>query len=199
MKHTGITDRCASCHDAGTNITGIVKLPVNHVPTSSTGAMGAAGSICETCHSKTNFGTFSGTLMNHTGVTGLRCDSCHAPGKAYAGVTPRNVNSITNHIPYALNLLGGSTMDCNFCHKLTTVGGFATLSVPSATMHNNSKGRGTAGDTAYCAGCHLSGTNYLGVQGRKSLTHEKPAPQPDCSNTACHKPLGREGTAYTSW
>jgi hypothetical protein len=199
MKHTGITTGCASCHDAGkVFVGGIVTLPGNHVPTSSTGAMGAPGSQCEACHSKTNFTTFSGIPMNHIGVTGKPCKDCHA-GQAFAGGTPRHVGSITNHIPYAANLLGGSTMDCNHCHKSTAVGGFSIVSVPSATMHNGSRGRGTGGDGSYCAGCHLSGTNYLGVQGRKSLTHERPAPQPDCSNSGCHKPLGNEGTAYTSW
>jgi hypothetical protein len=193
MKHTGITSGCADCHGQGkTFVGGIVTYPSNHVPTSGV----TNGAMCETCHSKTNFTTFSNAPMVHTGLSAGSCDGCHS-GTAFAGVTPMVKPGM--HIPYAANLLNGANMKCDFCHKSTAVGGFATLSVSSAVMHNGSKGRGTGGDTAYCAGCHLSGTNYLGVQGRKSLTHEKPAPQPDCSNTACHKPLGKEGTAYSSW
>lgn len=186
MKHTGITGGCADCHGAGKNfVGGIVTYPSNHVPTT----LVTNGALCETCHSKTNFTTFSGAPMNHTGIT-TGCKACHS-NTPFAGGTP--LFKPSNHIPEA-QLLGGAAMDCNFCHKLTTIGGFKTLSVTSTIMHNGSQGKGSG----QCTGCHLSGTAYLGVQGRKSLTHEKPG-HTDCSDSGCHKPLGNEGTAYQSW
>lgn len=184
MKHTAVsTIACATCHGAGnTFIGGIVTYPSNHVPTPG---------ACDTCHSKTNFTTFSGTAMNHTGFT-TNCEGCHK-GTNYAGGTPLYAGS--NHIPYKTSLLGGSLMDCVSCHKLTTIGGFKTLSVSSTIMHNGSMGKGSG----QCTGCHLnSGTAYLGVRGRMSLTHEAPG-HTDCSDSGCHRPLGNVGTAYQNW
>lgn len=189
MNHAGISSGCASCHGAGMSfIGGIVTYPSNHVPTSGV----TNGALCETCHSKTNFATFSGTAMVHTGLAVGSCDSCHS-NTPYAGVTPLYVPS--NHIPYKTSLLNGNTMKCDFCHKLTTVGGFKTLSVSSTTMHNGSQGNSLA--SGICVTCHLSSANYLGVLGKKS--HNGASAAKDCSSSGCHRPLGNEGTAYTSW
>ena len=106
MVHTGITSGCATCHDTGKSFTGVTNLktkPTNHVPTTAT---------CETCHSATNFTTFAGTAMSHSGIAS-GCTTCHAAaptGTPFAGVTPKPQGS--GHIP--------TTADCATCHKSTT-------------------------------------------------------------------------------
>jgi hypothetical protein len=211
MNHTGITTNCSSCHADGTNYAGAPKrkqddptpphvatasdcnachtgtttfkgasggaMPANHIPTAQP---------CTLCHAAGYSLTL--TVMNHLGIT-TGCANCHN-GQTFVGPqTP--MKKPTNHIPYAGNLLGGAGMQCEFCHKSTTA---FTLSVTSTVMHNGSLGKGSG----QCTGCHLSGTTYLGVKGRKSLTHEAPG-HTDCSDSGCHKPLGNEGNAYNSW
>ena len=71
MVHTGISTGCATCHDTGKSFTGVTNLktkPTNHVPTTA---------ACETCHSATNFTTFAGTAMSHSGIAS-GCTTCHA-------------------------------------------------------------------------------------------------------------------------
>jgi len=186
MKHTGIVSGCASCH-SGTAFQGVtpMKKPSNHVPTNRV----TNGAACETCHSISNFNTFSGTAMKHTGIAD-NCVECHGKvgsPKPYIGPP---MYEPSNHIPYATKLLGGATMQCEFCHKSTSA---FTLGVSSTAMHNGSQGMGSGS----CVGCHLSGTNYLGNMQRKS--HNGASVSRDCSSSGCHKPLGKEGTAYQSW
>jgi hypothetical protein len=185
MNHSGISSGCTTCHN-GQVFAGVtpVSKPVNHLPTSRP---------CETCHttSNTSPGGFSGGTMNHAGIVS-GCTNCHN-GQAFAGVAPKSKS--TNHIPYAMYLLGGASMGCEFCHSRTVFTSFTTGLVTSTTMHNGSLGKGSG----QCTGCHLnSGTAYIGVQGRKSLTHEKSG-HTDCSDSGCHRPLGGEGSSYTRW
>jgi len=185
MNHTGISSGCTTCHN-GQVFAGVtpVSKPVNHLPTNRP---------CETCHttSNTSPGGFSGGTMNHTGIVS-GCANCHN-GQAFAGVAPKSKS--TNHIPYAMYLLGGASMSCEFCHSRTVFTSFTTGLVSSTTMHNGSLGKGSG----QCTGCHLNtGTAYIGVRGRKSLTHEKSG-HTDCSDSGCHRPLGNEGNTYTSW
>jgi len=91
-----------------------------------------------------------------------------------------------NHIPEA-QLLNGSAMDCNSCHKSTTAW-------TQRMDHNGSMGAGAG----WCIGCHLKGTAYLGNMDRESLSHDKPG-KADCSTSGCHKPLGNKGNTYTKW
>lgn len=191
MKHTGIVSGCAGCH-SGTAYQGVtpMKKPSNHVPTSATRPTG--GDKCETCHSISNFSTFAGTAMKHTGIT-TNCVECHGKVGAPKPYIGPPMYEPSNHITYATNLLGGATMQCEFCHKSTSA---FTLGVSSTTMHNGSQGIDAG--SGRCIGCHLSGTSFLGVQGRKSLSHEQPG-KTDCSTSGCHRPLGNEGTAYQSW
>ncbi|MGC2047142.1 MAG: cytochrome c3 family protein [Gallionella sp.] len=184
MKHTGITSGCTTCHN-GQAFAGVTpkSKPVNHLPTSGP---------CENCHTtaNTNPGGFSGGTMNHVGIAG-GCTNCHN-GQAFAGVTPKTKSA--QHIPYAANLLGGAGMSCEFCHSKTVFTSFTTGLVTSSIMHNGSMGKGSG----QCTGCHLSGTSYIGVQGRKALNHESSG-HTDCSDSGCHRPLGNEGTTYNSW
>ena len=92
MQHTGITSGCATCHDTGKSFTGVTNLktkPANHVPTTAT---------CETCHVASNFTSFAGTAMKHTGIS-TGCTTCHAAGAtgtAFFGVTPLPQGSVTS-------------------------------------------------------------------------------------------------------
>ncbi len=199
MKHTAVsTIACADCHGLGINpVGGIVAYPSNHVPTAGV----TNGAMCDTCHSKTNFTTFSGSPMNHTGLAVGSCDGCHTAGKnLFAGVSAMLKPS--THIPYSNTptggLLNGANMMCDFCHKLTSIGGFATLSISSTTMHNGSRGNGSG----RCTDCHLSGTTFLGVLGRKAINHDNrtyTVGAHDCSESGCHKPVGNEGASYITW
>lgn len=212
MTHTGITSNCASCHADGFNYAGSPKRKQDATSHMITGA------DCSGCHTSTVINGFKSatggtmpanhiataqpcilchaagysltlTVMSHSGIT-TGCANCHN-GQTFVGPqTP--MKKPTNHIPYAANLLGGAAMQCEFCHGSTTA--FTLRPNFSTIMHNGSKGKGSG----QCTGCHLSGTTYLGVQGRKSLTHEAPG-HTDCSDSGCHAPLGREGTAYTAW
>ena len=186
MSHTGITSGCALCH-GGAAFQGVTPLSKasNHLPTSG---------ACEICHSRnsTSPGGFGGAPMNHTGIT-TGCVLCHNGTTFQGGVRP--VSKPGNHIPYALHLLGGSAMGCEFCH--TSTNSFSPMNASSTKMHNGSRGKGAG--SGYCAGCHLSGTNFLGVRGRKSLNHEAGGTQIDCSKSGCHRPLGNTGSTYNAW
>jgi hypothetical protein len=187
MKHTGIVSGCATCHDVGkTFVGGIVTRAANHVPTDRV----SGGTSCETCHSASNFSTFAGTAMKHTGITN-NCAECHTH-TSYQGVTPAYKPS--NHIPETEFGITVNT-NCELCHKSTVFTSFTSLN-SSSTMHNGIQGGGTGGK-GYCVTCHLSSATYLGSM-RKSR-HNSASTTRDCSSSSCHKPIGREGTAYSSW
>jgi uncharacterized protein (DUF983 family) len=183
MIHTGIVSGCATCHN-GQVFAGVtpVKKPTNHLATSG---------ACEVCHSVTQFTNFSGAPMNHVGIVN-NCTSCHN-GQVFAGVTPKSKSS--NHIPYATSFVGGATMACEFCHSTTVFTSFSSGLKSSSIMHNGTKGNGT---DFWCKTCHASGTSFIGVQGKKSVTHES-STATDCSQSGCHRPLGNEGSLYTSF
>jgi hypothetical protein len=104
MNHTGIVSDCASCHNGQVfaGVTPVAK-PTNHIPT---------GATCETCHAASKFTNFSGTAMNHVGITN-NCMSCHSDGMSFAGVTPvRKQDAPIVHLTTAL--------DCSSCHSSTT-------------------------------------------------------------------------------
>jgi hypothetical protein len=61
--------------------------------------------------------------------------------------------------------------------------------------HNGSQGNGAG----WCKGCHTSGQSYLGDMLKMSLTHRNVAGVTDCSQSGCHRPLGRFGTPYRAW
>jgi hypothetical protein len=127
FKHDGITGNCASCHD-GVHATG---MPATHIPTNN--------APCESCHSPTNFTTWSGATMNHSAVTTIPCATCHEAGKSFAGVT-----IVTR--PPAPHPTSG---DCSLCHNSTTS---FTADAPRPANHIPT--------TAPCAQCHTSAGNY---------------------------------------
>ncbi len=167
-----ITGQCATCHNGSYTQWNALGKPSGHVATTAS---------CDTCHK--GYASFSGAAFNHTGVSPGTCSTCHYQGGS-------GLAKPTNHIPYESQLLAGSSMNCDSCHKSTT--SFATQTM----NHNNSLGSGAGS----CKGCHQSGTNYLGTMQKKALNHyERYAGQTDCSASGCHKPLGNQGTAYSRW
>ena len=163
--------QCANCHNGSFTQWNALGKPSGHVVTTAS---------CDTCHK--SYTTFTGATFSHTGVSPGTCSTCHYTGGPGLGKP-------TNHIPYESQLLAGSSMNCDSCHKSTT--SFATQTM----NHNNSLGNGSG----WCKGCHASGTSYLGSMEKKTLTHQQTTGVTDCSQSGCHRPLGNRGTPYNSW
>jgi hypothetical protein len=140
-------------------------------------------------------GTITKYAMNHTGLTG-RCDSCHNGTYIGQGLFGA-LNKVSNHIPTTIISTAANT-DCTTCHTTLTM---ATIKVVSGAAdwatekmnHNNAQG----GSPNYCVTCHLSGVTYLSKAQKKN--HNGSSTTKDCSSSSCHKPLGKTGTAYSSW
>jgi hypothetical protein len=164
--HAGVAPgTCLTCH------TGFVApgKPANHMATTSS---------CDGCH---RTAAWIPAGFNHNGVAPGTCETCHTPGGPGMAMP-------ANHIPYKTQLLAGSSMGCDACHRSTTSFSVETMN------HNNSQGNGSG----FCIGCHLSGTSYLGSMQRNSVNHNK-AGSTDCSQSGCHRPLGNTGSTYRSW
>ena len=157
----GDTSTCATCHD-GRVATG---MPVNHIPRSN-------GAQCGSCHVQstlTNFTSFSGGKMDHTGMTS-GCADCHGPsitGSMFAGISsivimpPTSPAGPNSHIP--------SSVICESCHlgslpiglmegnasRMPPGSGFATPAPTNAQIH--------AGVTGGCSNCHETNFVWMGV------------------------------------
>jgi hypothetical protein len=172
------TGTCDTCHNGST----AGGKPATHIPVTS------GASKCDACH-KSQSSWSAATTMNHTVVSASTCKSCHNGSYVSQGTTGALAKP-ANHIPEATQLLNGTAMDCNACHKSSTSWG-------SLTMNHNASLGGGAG---WCKGCHQSGTAYAGSMEKKSLTHEKKTPPAiDCSESGCHRPLGNKGATYSKW
>ncbi|MBI3569486.1 MAG: hypothetical protein HY082_00020 [Gammaproteobacteria bacterium] len=166
-----VAGQCSTCHNGSYTQWNALGKPANHVATTAS---------CDTCH--TGYTTFAGAGFNHTGVSPGTCSTCHFQGGP-------GLAKPANHIPYESQLLAGSSMNCDACHKSTTSFTVQTMN------HNSSQGNGSG----WCKGCHASGTSYLGSMEKKSLTHQKTTGVTDCSQSDCHRPLGTRGTPYSKW
>ncbi len=167
-----IAGQCTTCHNGAYAQWNAQGKPANHSPTTAS---------CDSCHK--NFTSFAGAAFSHTGISPGTCSTCHYQGGS-------GLAKPVNHIPYESQLLAGSGMNCDSCHKSTT--SFATQTM----NHNNSLGNGSG----WCKGCHQSGANYLGNMQKKPLNHyELYQGQADCSSSGCHRPLGDRGTPYSRW
>ncbi len=187
--HIATQSSCESCHrstrswtsDGCHNGTAARGRPGNHIP--------VAGSVarCDSCHrSQVRFSV--AVAMNHGVVGTTSCKSCHSGAFVSQGPTGA-LPKPGNHIPEGA-LLNGAAMDCNTCH--TSTASFAALRM----NHNNSMGRGAG----TCKTCHQTGARFLGNMEQKSLTHEsRSATVIDCSDSGCHRPLGRVGSSFTRW
>lgn len=165
--------QCATsgCHSGAYTAWNALGKPSGHVATTAS---------CDSCHA--GFTTFANGVFNHTGIAPGTCSTCHTPGGS-------GLAAPTNHIPYASQLLAGSSMNCDACHSSTT-----SFTVEKMN-HNGSQGNGAG----WCKGCHQSGTSFLGNMQKMSLTHQKSTGVTDCSQSGCHRPLGNTGNTYTNW
>jgi hypothetical protein len=109
------------------------------------------------------------------------CATCHRTGGS-------GLAKPANHIPYESQLLAGTSLGCDACHKSTTTFTVETMN------HNNTPGNGAG----WCRGCHLTGTSYLGTMQKRAVTHQSKTAT-DCSQSGCHRPLGTHGTVYRAW
>ena len=178
MNHQGITSNCAQCHGPGLSFANIVPKapPANHIPTN--------GAACESCHSASNFTTFSGTAMNHNAVSSLTCATCHETGKRFFGVTivtrPTTAQD-ANHPP---------TGNCSACHTTST---FATTAKPAnhipttqaCALCHTSTDYSTAtmnhqGISSNCALCHGAGLSFANI-----VPKEPPATHIPYTGVAC--------------
>ena len=187
--HVSTTSSCDTCHKttawtpATMSHTGVAAGTCNtcHNGTNATGKNSTHVSTtasCDACHKTT---AWTPATMDHNSVAAGTCSSCHN------GTTATGKPS--NHIPEAQ--LGGASMACDACHTSKT--SWFTIKM----NHNNSSGNGIG----WCKACHDKGTSYLGNMEKKSLNHEAEGNTipTDCSMSGCHRPLGKEGSAYTSW
>ncbi|HUK01269.1 MAG TPA: cytochrome c3 family protein [Steroidobacteraceae bacterium] len=166
MNHAGFSTNCITCHGAGLTFAGLPAVktfPSNHIPT---------GTIaCESCHSTSNFSTFSGTAMNHTVVTSIACSTCHEAGKSFVGSPAIVTRPPSPHV---------ATGECSNCHFSTTTFSGATsmppnhIPVPAADGTNCSLCHTNASDysvfkmshaniTSNCAQCHGAGLSFANI------------------------------------
>jgi hypothetical protein len=113
------------------------EIPGNHIPTGS--------ATCESCHSTSNFATFSGTPMNHAAVATLACSSCHEAGKSFVGSPPIVTRPPAPHI---------ATGECSNCHFSTTTFKGAANALPANHIPL------PAADGSNCALCHTNPNDY---------------------------------------
>jgi len=172
---------CATCHN-GSTATG---KPATHIPVAIS---------CDGCHQKyngTSVLTFAPGTMNHTLVTATTCYTCHNGSYTSQGTMGAQAMPI-NHIP--ITITGGTGgLPCTTCHTSPTYTS-STGWLAEKMNHNGAQG---GGSPVYCVTCHLSGTSYLGNMQKKS--HNGASTSKDCSSSSCHKPIGKEGSTYSSW
>ncbi len=205
--HASVTGNCESCHisTASWLTYKYTHSPANAVGTGTcdtchyTGGTGKgktathipvpAVAKCDACHKSQV--SFAAPTMNHTAVVTATCKSCHNGAYTSEGVSAAGAQGKpSNHIPEATKILNGAAMDCNACHIGTTVWTNEKMN------HNGSLGNGSG----WCIGCHVTGTAYLGNMQRKALAHNGgTSVKTDCSQSGCHKPLGKTGSTYAQW
>ena len=178
MVHTGITSGCATCHDTGKSFTGVTNLktkPTNHVPTTAT---------CETCHSATNFTTFAGTAMNHSGIASglydLPCrerdrDAVLRGDAEAAGDGPHPDHGGLRALPQVHHGVRSGNADgahritsgCATCHE--TGKSFYGVTIVTRPTPAADPAHPPTGD---CGGCHSSTTSFTtGVTAQAGESH----------------------------
>ena len=155
----GDLSTCGSCHDGR-----IAKgMPGNHLPRSNSAQ-------CGTCHIQstlTNYTSFAGGKMDHTGMSS-GCADCHGPSitsGTFAGISsivvmpPTSPAGPGSHIP--------SSIKCESCHvatpglieanatRMAPGSGFATPAPTSAQIHADPAGG--------CNTCHDTNYTWMGI------------------------------------
>lgn len=185
---------CSTCHTNAATVSASNLKPAGHAAPALKGT-----EACDACHSYTGWypnrfkhniaGTCSSCHLNaakavgqpasHSSFTGwpMECNECHTTTTAWLpalGAKP------VNHIPY------NAGVSCASCHVGGTVVRGTSLHVPYLS-------------TYACTTCHLKNNAYVGWgQDTKSIGHEGWSTG-DCSQSGCHAPAGRKGTAYINW
>ncbi len=185
MNHVGITSNCAQCHAKGLSFANIVPKapPANHIPTTT---------ACEACHSPTDFTSFAGTAMKHTGISN-NCQSCHETGMSWFGVT------MVDRPTKAQDPNHPTTGDCAQCHTSTTSFSVVTAGKPAnhipttqacTLCHSNANDYSVykmdhTGISNGCATCHASGLSFANIVPKQPPANHIPVSVP-CEN--CHSP-----------
>lgn len=184
FSHTGVTPAtCGTCHIPGTSGAKTMASRTTHIPVS--------GNACDACH-VSGYTTFAGAKMYHPAVTSVSCFTCHNGSylteKGTLGLGARAMTTISNHIPV-------STTVCSICHTGTAYTSFVSPLASSTIMHNSGI------NISSCKACHAPSPSYLGVTGSKVTvgSHQGSKSSDDCSQSGCHKPLGKTGTAFISF
>ena len=168
--HLSTAASCDSCHRMGAANWMLVSNGYDH-----TGIVTG----CATCHNGTtargktathvpttaacelchkSTTTFTGAQFSHTGIT-TGCATCHNGSTA--------LGKPANHIPVATA--------CETCHKSTTA-------FSGSRYHS-----WVVATPGQCNTCHESGTNWLGVQGKRPSGHNGREAAPNsCDNSGCH-------------
>jgi hypothetical protein len=200
MVHSSVaSESCATCHGSGKGpfagtsqgTGGQPKQPPGTVGTSGSGNhIPVASADCgTTCHAASDAMTGTGFKVNtapalstagHTAVSSLTCQTCHAAGMAWYGVTivvpPGTVGTAgsANHIA-----LG--TGGCSTCHATNiAVGGFKITSAPSLAAAGHA-----AVASLSCNSCHAAASaTWYGVTAVAAATSHIPMSTAVC--TSCH-------------
>jgi hypothetical protein len=146
---------------------------------------------CDVCH--TSFAVWTATM--HEPMTGT-CSSCHN-GASAQGQPPGHVST---------------TAECNQCHTSTSTWRGALGGMPANHVINTAPSCSTChigtnqvltGPALHvwlspsCNSCHYKGMPvYTSINPIRQSSH---AGNQNCSQSSCHAPAGREGTAYVNW
>jgi len=203
--HTGITNNCASCHDASTNPAGVADDQTDksgHWLAAGVGMGGHpdralfTGQDCSFCHSG---GTFQpSSWLAQANVQGFHdlsanataCLSCHGSGKQYnrfalvLGNHPAEAECSTCHTiaTYDSTIKGNLSADPMAAFavwKTTSAGGFTHNPVPAS-----------------CTSCHATDVLYTGVKAAITNQMLHTATTQDCAS--CHTAKA-QASNFTSW
>ena len=160
--HQTADTNCSSCHN-GTTATGMTTPP--HIP---------SGAVqCSNCHTNTAT-SFTSYTMNHSAVSGNRCDSCH--DGAYTNQGTKGAYGTASYSGHVAT----NGQDCISCHA---------SAASSFTSWAGGKFVHQASDTN-CSACHNGAT----ATGMTTPPHV-PTGTIQCSN--CHTNTATSFTTYT--
>jgi hypothetical protein len=168
--HVGASTACNSCH-------GTYGAPAYSgvvAPTALIHSVLGTLSInnCNACHK--TFSTFTVANYDHAGAT--QCSVCHSGTYSAAGIRGKS----SGHIAYL-----ASTPECSACHSTSSWG--STVSGLSLHTYLTTQ---TPSHSPTCRSCH-AGAAHDGKDGANASM--------DCSQSGCHRPLGRKGASYQDW
>lgn len=184
--HAVVGTGCVNCHASpASTYNGYVSLPTSqiHAAATTVGIMPGAAGGCGSCHSMTNFSSWSGARYAHNDaayVTKMAANSCRA-----CHTTPQiaPIRSIPpNHLnAFAANLVAVTT-NCAACH--TSTGTWAQMNHAALTAGG-----------APCKNCHDSGLNpskyFMPTELKKNGHKGYSQATQDC--ISCH------ANQYSSW